>query len=97
MYVSTISNLSVNTSAFRSQFKIARDKAEKRAEKLGIKHEQFQFRDLRAKSASDMESMANARKLLGHTTESMTAKYVRSRVGEKVSPILNSGYSKPQK
>lgn len=82
---------------FRSQFKIARDKAEVRAEALGLKFERFQFRDLRAKSASDLESMAAARKLLGHATESMTAKYVRARVGEKVSPILKSGYDKREK
>lgn len=34
-----------------------------------------------------MESMGKARKLLGYSTESMTAKYVRSRDGEKVSPV----------
>jgi integrase len=36
---------------FRSQFKIARDKAEKRAAELGMPFTRFQFRDLRAKSA----------------------------------------------
>jgi integrase len=82
---------------FRSQFKIARDKAEKRAAEMGIQLTRFQFRDLRAKSASDMESMGKARKLLGHSTESMTAKYVRARVGEKVSPVLISGYAKREK
>jgi integrase len=79
---------------FRSQFKAARDKAEKRAAELGIELVRFQFKDLRAKSASDMSTMAGARKLLGHSTESMTTKYVRNRVGEKVSPVLVSGYSK---
>ena len=79
---------------FRSQFKAARDKAEARAAELGIEFVRFQFKDLRAKSASDMSTMAGARKLLGHSTESMTTKYVRNRVGEKVSPVLISGYSK---
>lgn len=79
---------------FRSQFKLARDRAEKRAAESGIEFNRFQFRDLRAKSASDMESMANARKLPGHSTESMTTEYVRARVGEKVSPVLLSGYAK---
>lgn len=82
-----------HTGYFRSQFKIARDKAEQRAAELGIQFTRFQFRDLRAKNASDMESMGKARKFLGHSTESMTAKYVRSRLGEKVSPVLISGYS----
>jgi hypothetical protein len=40
-----------------------------------------------------MESMGKARKLL----ESMTTKYVRARVGEKVSPVLKSGYDKREK
>jgi integrase len=79
---------------FRSQFDKARDLAEKRAAELGVEFTRFQFKDLRAKSASDMETMANARKLLGHSTESMTAKYVRTRVGERVSPIQRSGYDK---
>jgi integrase len=82
---------------FRSQFDLARDKAEKRAAELGVEFVRFQFRDLRAKSASDVASMATARKLLGHSTESMTAKYVRARVGEKVSPVLKSGYDKREK
>jgi integrase len=82
---------------FRSQLKLALDRAEKRAAELGIELSRFQFRDLRAKSASDMESMATAKKLLGHTTESITAEYVRSRAGEKVLPVLMSGYAKREK
>jgi integrase len=77
---------------FRSQFKLARDRAQAKAAELGIEFVRFQFKDLRAKSASDIVSMASARKLLGHSTESMTTKYVRNRVGEKVSPVLISGY-----
>jgi integrase len=82
---------------FRSQFKLARDRAQAKAAELGIEFVRFQFKDLRAKSASDIESMASARKLLGHSTESMTTKYVRNRVGEKVSPVLISGYGKKDK
>lgn len=83
---------------FRSQFKLARDRAEAKAAELGIELVRFQFKDLRAaKSASDMESMAEAQKVLGHSTESMTTKYVRNRVGEKVSPLLISGYAKRKK
>lgn len=39
---------------FRSQFDKARDLAERRAGELGIEFTRFQFKDLRAKSASDM-------------------------------------------
>lgn len=71
----------------RSAFDTARDAAEKEAKELGIEFRRWQLRDLRPKAASDMESMAQARKLLGHTTENMTAHYVRQRVGERVSPV----------
>jgi integrase len=81
---------------FRSQFKLARDRAEVKAVELGIKFVRFQFRDLRAKSASDMESMAKARKLLGHSTETMTSEYV-GHEWDKVSPVLMSGYAKREK
>lgn len=64
-----------------------REKPQKKAKELGVEFLRFQFRDLRAKAASDMESMANARKLPGHTTEAMTRDHVRARIGEKVSPI----------
>lgn len=73
---------------FRSHFDKARDAAEKEAKELGIEFQRFQLRDLRAKAASDMESMGNARKLLGHTTENMTRNYVRNRVGESVNPVM---------
>lgn len=59
MYDSAISNqsdLSARLWLFpQSIFRIARDKAEKRAEELGIKYERFQFRDLLAKNAAGME------------------------------------------
>ena len=46
----------------------------------------FHFHDLRAKAASDIDSMTTARKLLGHTTEQTTAVYVRNRIGDVVKP-----------
>lgn len=48
---------------------------------------EFQFRDLRAKAASDMDDMAAAQKLLAHTQISMTQHYVRARVGDRVKPV----------
>jgi integrase len=47
----------------------------------------IQFRDLRAKAASDMEALDKAQALLGHTTRGMTEAYVRSRRGDKVKPV----------
>jgi integrase len=49
----------------------------------------FQFRDLRAKAGTDTEEsrgMAAARDQLGHTSEKMTAHYVRHRLGKLVQP-----------
>lgn len=73
---------------FRSQFDKARDAAEKEAAELEIPFERFQFRDLRPKAATDLESLSNAQKLLGHTTERMTAAYIRARRGDVVQPLM---------
>jgi integrase len=51
---------------------------------------QFQFRDLRAKAATDKTDRAGdirqAQRQLGHASVTMTEKYVRPRRGEKVEP-----------
>lgn len=47
----------------------------------------FQFRDLRAKAASDIDDLALAQKLLGHSSATMTEHYVRARVGDRVRPV----------
>lgn len=49
----------------------------------------FQFRDLRAKAGTDTEEirgMAAAKDQLGHSSETMTAQYVRHRRGKLVKP-----------
>ncbi|MDM0072085.1 tyrosine-type recombinase/integrase [Variovorax sp. J31P207] len=51
---------------------------------------EFQFRDLRAKAATDIDDergTRDAQSLLGHTTEGMTANYIRHKVGKKVRPL----------
>jgi integrase len=63
--------------ALRSRF----DKARKAA---GVG---FQFRDLRAKAASDTGDLAHSQKLLAHKNRDMTEHYVRSRIGERVRPL----------
>lgn len=47
----------------------------------------FQFRDLRAKAATDMENLEQAQKLLGHATRDMTEHYTKKRIGERVRPV----------
>lgn len=75
---------------FRNQFDKARDLAEDDAKKRGIEFQRFQFRDLRPKAATDLESLAGAQKLLGHTSERMTAAYIRARKGDIVQPLMTT-------
>lgn len=63
--------------ALRSRF----DKARKAA---GVS---FQFRDLRAKAATDTGDLAHSQKLLAHKNRQMTEHYVRARQGERVKPL----------
>lgn len=61
------------------------DKARKRAGVTGV-----QFRDLRAKAATDKAESAGdvrqAQRQLGHSTVTMTEAYIRARRGAKVTP-----------
>lgn len=55
----------------------------------GIEGDDFQFRDLRAKAATDKTDRENIRKAqqqLGHASVVMTETYVRKRRGQKVAP-----------
>lgn len=69
--------------ALQEQFQKARDKA-------GIDKNTVQFRDLRAKAGTDKTESSGdirqAQKQLGHSTITMTERYVRGRKGEKVKP-----------
>lgn len=47
----------------------------------------FQFRDIRAKAATDTGDLAHSQKLLAHRNRDMTEHYVRRRVGEVVPPL----------
>jgi len=64
-------------SAMRSRFDRARELAQV----------DFQFRDIRAKAATDTNDLAHSQKLLAHKTRNMTEHYVRARVGERVKPL----------
>lgn len=53
----------------------------------------FQLRDLRGKHATDRtdaEGIRSAQKALGHSSITMTERYVKARAGEKVSQILRT-------
>ncbi len=47
----------------------------------------FQFRDIRAKAATDTGDLAHSQILLGHKNREMTEHYVKARVGERVKPL----------
>jgi integrase len=63
--------------ALRSRFDKARELA-------GVS---FQFRDIRAKAATDTGDLAHSQRLLAHKNRDMTEHYVRSRKGELVKPL----------
>lgn len=74
----------------RDRFDAARAAAAAQAEKernedLARRIKAFQFRDIRPKAASEIASLDDASKLLGHTDKQITQKVYR-RVGEVVKP-----------
>lgn len=72
------------TGAFRYRFDRARDLAEAKAQEQGIELQRFQHRDIRPMagiSTLQTEGMDAARRLLGHSTERMTAHYTTRRTG----------------
>lgn len=48
---------------------------------------EFQFRDIRAKAATDTGDLAHSQKLLAHKNREMTEHYVKARMGERVKPL----------
>lgn len=63
--------------ALRSRFDKARDLAKV----------SFQFRDIRAKAATDTGDLAHSQRLLAHKNRQMTEHYVKRRAGERVRPL----------
>lgn len=74
--VTTLSLIALSAGALKSRFNKARKLA-------GV---DFQFRDIRAKAATDTEDLAHSQKLLGHASRDMTEAYTRNRIGDKVKP-----------
>ena len=47
----------------------------------------FQFRDIRARTASDTGDLEHPQELLGHRNRDMTEHYARERIGQRVKPL----------
>lgn len=47
----------------------------------------FQFRDIRAKAATNTGNLAHSHPLLGHKNRDMTEHYVKARMGERIKPL----------
>ncbi|MDR3158978.1 MAG: tyrosine-type recombinase/integrase [Zoogloeaceae bacterium] len=73
--------------ALRYRFDKARNNAAQAAPEMAKRLLSIQFRDLRAKAASDVENLERAQKLLGHTKRDMTEHYIRARRGDSVKPV----------
>jgi integrase len=54
----------------------------------------FQFRDLRAKTATDTNDLGHAQRLLGHKNRTTTEIYTRNRLGEVVRPLRRNSIIK---
>jgi integrase len=75
--------------ALRQRFVKTRKKAAKQNPSISIDLLNYQYRDLRAKAASDKAesgTIRDAQLQLGHSTMAMTEHYVRARRGQKVTP-----------
>ncbi|QXI55783.1 tyrosine-type recombinase/integrase [Pseudomonas alvandae] len=91
------SSLITNKDGLRMSYAMLRNRWDEAREKAAVKAategditlaatiRQFQFRDIRPKAASEIENLADASRLLGHSTEEMTKRVYR-RVGEIVKP-----------
>lgn len=83
----------ITQDAIAQRFRKIRKKVITKYPKMAPVLRNFQFRDLRAKSATDIfekEDIKRAQTLLGHTDPETTEIYVRSVSGQQVSPTLAS-------
>ncbi len=71
---------------FKRAFTDARNKAEVEAKQAGITFQRFQFKDIRAKAATDSADHTQAQKLLGHKHAATTDIYRRND-GAIVTPL----------
>ena len=81
----------LSVSELRGAFDRARIAAREAHPELSKDIRAYQFRDLRAKAATDKEDshgLNAAQAQLGHSTSKMTSNYVRHRLGKKVNPTI---------
>lgn len=82
--------LLVNESGQPLRADAIRYRFEQAMEKASIAKADFQFRDFSASAATeadDADGTRVAQALLGHTTEAMTADYIRHKAGKKIKPL----------
>lgn len=87
--VNTKQGYPMSAVTLRGAFDRARDAAVLANPGMELEIRSFQFRDLRAKAGTDKEEslgMQAAQDQLGHSTQQMTAHYVRHRRGKLVKP-----------
>jgi integrase len=82
--VKVASQLVQNAKASRITYAALRSRFDKARAAAGV---EFQFRDLRAKAATDVADLAHAQGLLGHKTRAMTEHYTKDRIGVAVKPL----------
>ncbi len=82
--------LVVDETGQRFTYAMLRNHFDKARIKAGIKKQDFQFRDLRAKAGTDKAESSGdirqAQKQLGHKNIAMTEHYLRDRKGDKTKP-----------
>lgn len=82
--------LLVNEEGLPLTYDMLRNRFDDAREAAGIDKKLFQFRDLRAKAATEADDsggVKHAQHLLGHATEGMTQTYIRHKQGKKVQPL----------
>lgn len=83
-------SLIVNDDGSRLTYNMLRNHFDAARDAAGVDKDSFQFRDLRAKAATDKADFSGdirqAQQQLGHTTVGMTEQYIRARKGQKVTP-----------
>jgi integrase len=90
LLICTETEKSISQQAMAQRFVKARQKAAIKNPEIKNNIKRFQFRDLRAKGATDLansEGMFNAKQLTGHSSIKMTEHYVKNRIGDIVKPL----------
>jgi len=85
--VQTSTGQCLTVQTLQRRFQAARAAAAARHPDLATAINEFQFRDLRPKAATDSADLRSAQELLGHSDETTTARIYRRVRGTKVKPL----------